>query len=134
MISNVPFLKVLQSHKTPVTWQQFIELSPDEQLQYYCARIRRSLTRLVKLPFEKQEKLKTIYSRISDGYKLRSSDIIILPHMVDLTLFIYNGKTYQKLKITKNMVGKYIGAFRLTRKKPTHTKVTKKKAPTGKKG
>lgn len=131
MISNTPFLTTLADHKQPISWTDFLELPTAQQNRYYCARIRRSLTRLARYT---QSPLHKLYDRIQEGSRLRASNIIILPRMVGLTVSIYNGKSYQKLKLLPSMVGKYIGCFRLTRKKPVHTKVTKKKAPTGKKG
>ncbi len=47
--------------------------------------------------------------------KSRSSTII--PFLVDLTINIYNGKSFSKIKITETMIGHKLGEFAPTRKK-----------------
>ncbi len=47
--------------------------------------------------------------------KLRNSTII--PFLVDLTINVYNGKNFSKIKITEKMIGHKLGEFAPTRKK-----------------
>lgn len=93
MISNLPFLNVLQT--AGITWPQFLNMPFEEQQNYYCARIRRSLRRLVKY---EDPKLKVLYDKFKEGAKYRASNLIILPHMVDHTVFYIQWSKIFKIK------------------------------------
>ena len=49
----------------------------------------------------------------------------ILPEFVGLTLMIHNGKTFQSVFVTENMVGHKLGEFAVTRKFRGHGAATK---------
>ena len=54
--------------------------------------------------------------------------MLILSEFVDKIVFIYNGKTYKKIKITSDMIGTKFGEYVFTRKKCVHkVKSLKKK-------
>ena len=59
----------------------------------------------------------------SNNKKIRTQlrDIIVVPRLVGLTIAIYNGKVYNEIKITSNMVGHRLGEFSLTRSKVNHS-------------
>jgi len=54
--------------------------------------------------------------------KTHRRDILILPNMVGMNFGVYNGKEFQTVGITKEMVGFYLGEFVDTRKRPKHSK------------
>lgn len=46
--------------------------------------------------------------------------LVIVPRMVDLTIFIHNGKQYNQIKIIPEMLGHRLGEFSVTRTKVQH--------------
>ncbi len=60
--------------------------------------------------------------------KIQNRNMLILSEFVDKIVFIYNGKTYKKIKITSDMIGTKFGEYVFTRKKCVHkVKSLKKK-------
>ena len=59
--------------------------------------------------------------------KIYNRSLIILPSFEDKVFFIYNGKIFIKLRITKEMIGHKFGEFSFTRKKPIFRSKKKKK-------
>jgi ribosomal protein S19 len=59
--------------------------------------------------------------------KIYNKNQVIMPKDIDVNYNIYNGKTFIKLKITKEMLGYKFGEFVNTRKKNIYKKVKKKK-------
>lgn len=54
--------------------------------------------------------------------KTHDRELIIVPKMVGKTIYIYNGKEYEKVLIIEQMLGHRLGEFALTRKIAKHTK------------
>ena len=54
--------------------------------------------------------------------KTHDREVIIVPKMVGKTIYIYNGKEYEKVLIIEQMLGHRLGEFALTRKIAKHTK------------
>lgn len=52
----------------------------------------------------------------------KSRHVNIIPKFVGLTINVYNGKVYTKVKISEDMVGYKLGEFSPTRKKFTFKK------------
>jgi len=52
--------------------------------------------------------------------KTHLRDIIIVPQMVGYTIGIHNGKAFQEVSITSDMIGHRLGEFALTRAKVNH--------------
>ena len=74
-----------------------------------------------KCPYVKNSTLLLLYSlRKLDikkkGFELKSRESVILPVFVGLFLKIYNGKSYIKIFVKKEMVGHKLGEFSVTRK------------------
>ena len=46
--------------------------------------------------------------------------LVIVPRMVDLTIFVYNGREYIRVMITPEMLGHRLGEFSVTRVKVKH--------------
>lgn len=49
--------------------------------------------------------------------KILSRNVEIVPSFIGLSFFVYNGKNYDEIIITNNMVNHKIGEFSFTRKK-----------------
>jgi len=90
-----------------------------ESAKFLPSRSRRSVLR----HFEIIEKfIKRCETSISQNKKIRTQlrDIVIVPKMVGFTIGVYNGKTYNDVKITHQMIGHRLGEFSLTRGKVSH--------------
>ena len=87
------------------------------------ARQRRSFTR----GFTEQQKklIKKIKDANSGTFKKQIKthcrNMIILPFMIGLLVYIYDGRSFVAVQITQDMIGHYLGEFALTRKKVKHS-------------
>jgi len=75
-----------------------------------------------------------LYNQILQNKKVLRTykrNTLILPEYVDKIIYIYNGNTFKKLKITEDMVGTKLGQYIFTRKfckhKVKNKVITKKK-------
>ncbi len=48
--------------------------------------------------------------------KTTKRNTIILPEYLDKIIYVYNGNTYKKIKITEDMIGTKLGQYIFTRK------------------
>jgi small subunit ribosomal protein S19 len=96
------------------------KLSVDELLPLLPSRVRRTLKRGLT---KKQDKLLNDIQKANEGdvIKTHSRDMIILPSFVGHRIDVHNGNGFQRVDITPNMIGHYLGEFALTRKKVKHT-------------
>jgi small subunit ribosomal protein S19 len=97
-----------------MSFESFLQLLPSRQ--------RRTLNRGIS-----DEKKKLIAeSRLAKEGKLKGQiktharDMVILPYMVGLTLYVHSGKEFVALEIKPEMVGHYIGEYVITNKKVVH--------------
>lgn len=82
------------------------------------ARARRSLKR----GFTDQQKILLKKVDADDkNIKTQCRNMVILPSMIDKIIRIYNGKEYQPITITVEMLGHKLGEFAHTRKPVTHS-------------
>jgi len=67
--------------------------------------------------------LKKCEKKRAEGKKIKTHarDIIIVPAMIDLMIYIHNGKDFVSLKITPELLGHRLGEFVPTRKKIEHS-------------
>ena len=98
-------LKELQS----LSLNDFMELLPSRQ--------RRSLKR----GFTKEEKHLLDELKKRDNVKTHCRELVILPEMIGKTILVYNGKTFNKVLITEEMIGHVIGEFSSSRPRVTHS-------------
>lgn len=79
-----------------------------------------SIRRKIKRGFTEQEQtfLKKLMKKGSA--KTHCRDMIILPTMVGKTVKIHNGKEFQDVILTDEMIGHYLGEFAGTRKNVKH--------------
>lgn len=96
------------------------KLSLDELLPLLPSRIRRTLNRGLT---KKQDKLLNDIQKANEGdiLKTHCRDMVILPNFVGRRIDVHNGNGFQRVDITPNMIGHYLGEFALTRKKVKHT-------------
>jgi len=100
--------------------EELKKLSYDELIPLLPSRMRRTLKRGLT---ERQNKLLVDIEKAKKGDTIRTHcrNMIILPNFVDHTIYIHNGKEFQRVDIKPDMIGHYLGEFALTRQKVKHT-------------
>jgi small subunit ribosomal protein S19 len=99
--------------------EELKELDVREVAKYLPARSRRSLMR----KFDVIEKfIKRCDKKIARNKKIKTHlrEIVIVPKLVGMTIGVYNGKSFQEIPITVEMIGHRLGEFALTRSKVNH--------------
>ncbi len=102
------------------TIEEMQGLSLEEVMEILPARARRSLRRGMVM------KNKKFFKHVADGDKVirtHSREIVILPSMVNMKISIYDGKAFQEVMVTSEMIGHLTGEFVQTRKAVKHTGV-----------
>lgn len=100
--------------------EELQEMSLDELAEILPARMRRKLKRGFG---PEQQKL---WERIQDSHEeevLRTHrrDFPVLPEMVGRAFEVHRGDTFERVDVTPDMIGHYLGEFVMTRKKVEHT-------------
>ncbi len=94
-------------------------MSINELAELFPSRQRRTIKRgfsdIHKKLMDKIEK--------KNNVKTHLRDMIVFPKFVGKTIQIHDGKVFQPLIVTEDMIGHYFGEFVLTRKRATHTSV-----------
>jgi len=99
--------------------EELKSLDTREFAKYLGADSRRSVLR----HFEVIEKfIKKCRKRAEQGKPIRTHlrDLVVVPNMVDYTIFIHNGKEFVQIKMMPEMLGHRLGEFAQTRKKVEH--------------
>tara|TARA_Y100000034_G_C6818157_1_gene368256 strand:- start:642 stop:1034 length:393 start_codon:yes stop_codon:yes gene_type:complete len=105
------------------TLEELKKMDMKEFMELVPSRVRRSLKR----GFTEQQKLllKKIDSALEGNYKkiikTHCRDMIVLPKMVNLTLYIYKGNGFEAVKIQPEMITLRLGQLTLTRKRVAHS-------------
>ncbi len=104
------------------TITQLQDMSMDQFIKLLTSRQRRSLKRGLT---EAQRKLLAKirkFKKISSNKPIRTHarDMIILPEMVGLTIWVHNGKEFQPVEIRPEMIGHRLGEFAITNKRVVH--------------
>jgi len=107
------------------TLEEILKMPMEEFIKLLPARQRRSLTRGLKPEHRKLlEKIRKAKKLMAEGkrviIKTHCRDMIILPEMVGLTIYVYNGITYIPVHISPWHIGHYLGEFALTCKIVQH--------------
>ncbi|AFK23272.1 rpsS, small subunit ribosomal protein S19 [Pyrococcus sp. ST04] len=104
------------------TLEQLLNMSLEELAKLLPARQRRSLKR--GLTPEQKKLLRKIRLAKKGKYKkpirTHCRDMIVLPEMVGLTIYVHNGKEFVPVEIKPEMIGHYLGEFAPTRKRVQH--------------
>ena len=90
----------------------------DEFVKLIPSRERRSLQRGLN---QQQKRLLAKLEAGKDRVKTHSRDMVIIPLMLGKTILVHNGKDYQPVTITIEMLGHRLGEFALTRKRVQHS-------------
>jgi len=101
------------------TLEELKKLDVREFAKYLRSRERRTALR----NFQKIENfVKRCEKKIAmkKPIKTHLRDIVIVPRMVDMTIQVYNGKTFVPVKITGEMLGHRLGEFSITRSRVKH--------------
>lgn len=102
--------------------QELQQMSMDQFIKLLPSRQRRSLKRGLT---EQQRKLlakirKFVKSGTNKPIRTHVRDMIILPEMVGLTIWVHNGKEFQPVEIKPEMIGHRLGEFVPTNKPVKH--------------
>ena len=90
-----------------------------ESAKFLPSRSRRSVLR----NFDTIEKfVKRCEKKISRNKKIKTHqrDIVIIPKLVGFNIGVYNGKNFQEIPITIEMIGHRLGEFAMTRSRVNH--------------
>lgn len=99
--------------------EELKKLDVREVAKYLPSRSRRSVLR----HFDIIEKfVKRCETSILQKKKIKTHlrDMIIVPNLVGMSIYVYNGKTFNEVKITHQMIGHRLGEFALTRGRVNH--------------
>jgi len=98
--------------------EELKKMSIEEFSQLVPSRIRRS----IKKGFtENQKALLKKLRKGKNNIETHSRDMVIIPEMIGKTIKIHNGKAFEPVLITIDMLGHALGEFALTRKELKHS-------------
>ncbi len=91
-----------------------------ESAKYLTSRSRRSILRNFNVI---EEFIKTCQKRVQRGKRIKTQmrDLVIVPQLVGLTISIHNGRKFEDIIITSEMIGHRLGEFSMTRSKVIHS-------------
>lgn len=108
------------------TPEQLQTLSIENLLPLLNSRQRRSLDKRVgKYMSDEKRKLREKVKLAREGklkgqLKTHVRDMIILPDMVGLAIYVHNGKEFAPVNIRPEMIGHYLGEYAITNKRVQH--------------
>jgi len=107
------------------TLEELQKMPMDEFIKLLPARQRRSLLRgLTEAQRILLEKIRRAKEKMKQGKRVvirtHVRDMIILPEMVGLTIYVHNGKEFVPVEIKPEMIGHYLGEFAITNKPVKH--------------
>ncbi len=100
------------------TLEELQKMSTQDFIKLLPARQRRSLKR--GFTEEQQKILKRMDKKKEKTIRTHSRDLIVLPQFVGLTFGVHNGKEFNTVVITEEMVGHFLGEFSMTRRRTQH--------------
>lgn len=99
------------------------EMDLEEVAELLPARARRTIKRGLGVEhrklLEKAQDAEEEYTA-NDPIRTHLRDMPVLPSFVDLTFEVYNGQSFERVKVQPEMIGHYLGEFRLTRNSVEH--------------
>ncbi len=101
------------------TLEELRTLDVRESAKFLSSRSRRSVLR----NFDLIEKfINRCDKKLAKNKKIKthSRDLVIVPRMVGLTIGVYNGKTFQDVLVSVEMIGHRLGEFAMTRGRVNH--------------
>lgn len=112
-------LKSKEQFYRGINLENLKKLGIRESSKYLPARSRRSILR----NFEVIEKfLERCNKKMSKNKKIRTHlrDLVIVPQMVGMTLFVYSGKSFEQVNVVVEMIGHRLGEFAMSRQIVKH--------------
>ena len=106
--------------------EQLQSLSIENLLPLLNSRQRRSLDKRVSSYMnDDKRKLREKLKLARDGklkgqLRTHTRDMIILPDMVGLTVYVHNGKDFVQVNIKPETIGHYLGEYAITNKRVQH--------------
>ena len=105
------------------TTEELKKMSVNEFMQFINSRARRSLKRGFT---DQQKKFLKLVEEARQGkfkkpIKTHCRNMLVLPSMIGLLILVYNGKTFQPVSVSEEMIGHYLGEFSHTRSKVKHS-------------
>ncbi|RLM56965.1 30S ribosomal protein S19 [Halobellus sp. Atlit-31R] len=105
------------------TLDELQEMSLDEVAELLPARQRRTITR--GLTVQQEKLLETAaeagaQETANDPIRTHLRDMPILPSFVEKTFEVYNGQSFERVRVEPEMIGHYLGEFQLTRTSVEH--------------
>lgn len=105
------------------TLKELQEMDVKEFAKLLPSRQRRTLTRGFT---DMQKKMITQIDRFKAGKRKKPirthcRDMVIVPSMVGLMIYVHNGKMFSPISIISDMIGHYLGEFSLTRQPVKHS-------------
>lgn len=98
------------------------QIKPDEYLKMIKSRQRRSIKRNGMLYRQLQEKVEAMKKKgSSKPIKTHVREAVIIPAWIGLTFKVHNGKEFQDVNVTANMLGHRLGEFAFTTKRVLHS-------------
>ncbi|MEM1945967.1 MAG: 30S ribosomal protein S19 [Candidatus Caldarchaeum sp.] len=110
------------------TLDQLKAMSMDSFIRLLPSRARRSLYKRgltpaqskLLLKIRKYKKLLETGQKPEKPIKTHCRHMFILPEMVGLTIHVHNGKEFQPVEITPEMIGHRLGEYAITNKRVIH--------------
>ncbi|ERG95050.1 30S ribosomal protein S19 [Haloquadratum walsbyi] len=105
------------------TLDELQEMSLEDIAELLPARQRRTITR--GLTTEQQKLRETVrdadpQKTANDPIRTHLRDMPILPSFVEKTIAVYNGQSFERVRVEPEMIGHYLGEFQLTRTSVEH--------------
>jgi small subunit ribosomal protein S19 len=102
------------------TLEELKKLDVREFAKYLPSRKRRSVLRQSEII---EAFIKNCKKKVEKNKKVRthSRNVIIVPQLVGMTIYVYSGQDFAPVQIIAEMIGHYLGEFVLTRKKVEHS-------------
>lgn len=97
-----------------MSFESFLGLLPSRQ--------RRSLNRGISDEKKKfiEETRRAKEGKLKGQIKTHARDLVILPYMAGLTVYVHSGKEFVQLEVKQEMIGHYLGEYVITNKKVQH--------------
>jgi len=105
------------------TLEELQAMELDEVVELLPARQRRSIQRGLSVEKEKlleEAREKGEEETANDPIRTHLRDMPILPEFVGMTFEVYNGQAFERVRVEPEMIGHYLGEFRLTRTSVEH--------------
>ena len=105
------------------TLDELQEMELEDVADVLPARKRRSIVRGFSTEQQKlleKARGKDAEETANSPIRTHLRDMPVLPEFVGLTFAVYNGQSFERVRVEPEMIGHYLGEFQLTRNSVTH--------------